>query len=327
MCETPLPGLRKLTTLKLRGYFHRGFVRWLLLEPDRIEELQLAILDRPVGSLKCRRENWLNPPPPENQRPDDFYKHREEMPEDELVKAEEHEDLTQEWVAPRALACLTPEIMSRLVSLKRLYLCKPSNGEKSMDDVLYFSTPSDERILEEWSALLQATRKTLQHLTLDQRAVAHEGAPDGSGNREFMRMCANGPSYDRFVKMVLPALLEYERCPNLKVIRLFGFEAHDEGLEDISYGGMDYPDRSVDVPGQIRAAFPDAEVSDYAGRRLIIWNDSGELLTGKLVPKSEVCARNMSALRWHQLSVISLIVQLTFYLLTRWRCARYLEQF
>jgi hypothetical protein len=50
VCEAPLPGLRKLTTLKLRGYLPKEFVRWLLKEPDRIEELQLAIFDRPVGS-------------------------------------------------------------------------------------------------------------------------------------------------------------------------------------------------------------------------------------------------------------------------------------
>jgi hypothetical protein len=297
--EAPLPGLQKLTTLKLRGYFHKEFVRWLLLEPDRIEELQLAILDRPVGSSNCRREDWVNPPPPENQRPDDFYRIREDMSEDELAKVEEHEDLAQEWVAPRALACLTPEIMSRLVSLKRLYLCKPSSGEKVLDDVLYFSTPSDEQIFEEWSALLKATRGTLQHLTLDQRVVAHEDVADGGTNREFMRQCANGPSYERFVKKVLPALLESKRCPNLKVIRLFGFEAHDEGVPKRFCNPMCYPDRSVDVPGQLRAAFPDAEVSDYAGRRLVIENNSGELASCKLVSKFEVHARGMSALRWH----------------------------
>jgi hypothetical protein len=189
--------------------------------------------------------------------------------------------------------------MSRLVSLKRLYLCKPSSGEKVLDDVLYFSTPSDEQIFEEWSALLKATRGTLQHLTLDQRVVAHEDVADGGTNREFMRQCANGPSYERFVKKVLPALLESKRCPNLKVIRLFGFEAHDEGVPKRFCNPMCYPDRSVDVPGQLRAAFPDAEVSDYAGRRLVIENNSGELASCKLVSKFEVHARGMSALRWH----------------------------
>jgi hypothetical protein len=169
-------------------------------------EAPLPGLDRPVGSSACYLR--VNSPPPENQRPE----HIEGMTEDELAKAKEHEDLEHEWVAPCALACLTPEIMSRLVSLKRLYLCKPSNGSTIDYDELYFSTPPDERILEEWSALLRVTRKTLQHLILDQRAVAPEDVGDGTDNRSYMRQCANGPSYDRFVKMVPPALLESKDC-------------------------------------------------------------------------------------------------------------------
>jgi hypothetical protein len=56
---------------------------------------------------------------------------------------------------------------------------------------------------------------------------------------------------------------ESKDCPNLKVIRLFGLEAHDEGLDEpyCEYQYVDHPRRSVDVPGQIRAAFPDAQVS------------------------------------------------------------------
>ncbi|KAJ4312542.1 hypothetical protein N0V94_007399 [Neodidymelliopsis sp. IMI 364377] len=269
--EAPVPGLRKLTTLKLRGYFSKKFVQWLLGEPGRIEELQLAILDRPVGS--SNRKEWLNPPPPENQGPE----RTDNMTKKELVTTAAYENLAQEYVAPRALTCLTPEIMLRLVSLKRLYLCKPSNGCTDDSIFLYFSTPSDERILEEWSALLKATRKTLQHLTLDQRAVAEENVADGNSNKEYMRICANGPSYDRFVKMVLPVLLDSKQCPDLKVIRLFGFEAHDGGDTEHYAAQMDHPDCSVDVPGQLRAAFPDAEVSDYAGRRVVIFNDDGEI--------------------------------------------------
>lgn len=97
-----------------------------------------------------------------------------------------------------------------------------------------------------------------------------------------MRECANGPSYDRFVKIVLPELLDSKACPDLRTIRLFGFERHDEGV-DARYSRVNYPNRSVDVPGQLRARFPDAEVSDYAGRRLVMCHWSGEIETCKFM--------------------------------------------
>ena len=173
--------------------------------------------------------------------------------------------------------------------------------------------------------VVKSDTKTLQHLILDQRAVADENVADGTDNRTYMRQCANGPSYDRFVKMVLPALPESEDCSNLKVIRLFGFEAHEEGADTTYCNYVDYPDRSVDVPGQIRAAFPDAEVSDYAGRRLISWKDSGEVIPGKSFLNSEVRAKCATALKCRLLPITLMIIQLTFYSLTRWRCARALE--
>ena len=56
---------------------------------------------------------------------------------------------------------------------------------------------------------------------------------------------------------------------------------------DLSRYDVDHPNRSVDVPGQLRAAIPGAEVSDYAVRRLIIWNDSGKVESSKSVPESK----------------------------------------
>lgn len=272
----PEHGLAKLRTLKLRGYFPKEFVQWLFEEPACIEELQLGIIDAPVGTSNVEPSEWINPPPPENHPPDDM----EGMSEEEIAKWESVESLVSEYVAPRALACLTPDIVRRLTNLKKLYLCKPANGDKLDEDFRYFSEPSDERILEEWNALIRATRKTLEHIVLDQRPVAEENCADGTTNKAYVRECANGPSYQRFVKMVLPALLEGEECPNLEVIRLFGFERFDEGVDEV-YGDPDYPDGSVDVPGQLKAAFPEAEVTSHAGRRMIIWNDSGEILSGE----------------------------------------------
>ena len=74
----------------------------------------------------------------------------------------------------------------------------------------------------------------------------------------------------------------------MKVIQLFGFEAHNEGVDEYELGyDVDHANRSVDVPGQLRAAIAGAEVSDYAVRRLIIWNDSGKVESSKSVPESK----------------------------------------
>ena len=133
----PDHGLAKLRTLKLRGYFPKEFVQWLLKEPANIKQLQLGIMDAPVGSSNVGPHEWINPPPPENRRPANM----EGMSGEEIAEWEGVEDLEQESVGPRALACLTPDIMSRLTNLKVLYLCKPANGDQLDDDFIYFSEP------------------------------------------------------------------------------------------------------------------------------------------------------------------------------------------
>ncbi|KAJ4288907.1 hypothetical protein N0V90_011248 [Kalmusia sp. IMI 367209] len=264
----PERGLGRLRTVKLRGYFPKEVVR---KEADSIEELQLGILVAPIGNECIIPNDERNSSTPEDERLEELA----DLSEEDAESVEE--DIAPDWVAPRALPCLTPRIMYHSTNLKKLYLVKPSNREKSMEFDLYFSSRSDKSILKEWNPLLKATRKTLEVLTLDQRAVAEDS------NKEFMRRCANGRSYKRFIEMVPPALLESEEYPNLKIIRVFGFEPHEEGIHKLGWIGRDYPDESVDVPGQLRAAFPDAEVTDYAGRRMIIWNGTGEVLSGKQI--------------------------------------------
>jgi hypothetical protein len=274
--SAPERSLSKLRVLKLRGYFPKAFVQWLLREPVGIEELQLAILDNPIGACCDDGEEWENPPPLENQPPEGI--HGEELA---MWESTHHEDLVHQWVAPRALACLTPGIIRRFANLKNLYLCKPSDGEDM--DVLYFSEPSDRAITEEWAALLKATRNTLQTITFDLRPVAQQDVADGSNNKDYMRECANGASYKLFVSSVLPILLESKEFANLKAVRLFGFEAHDEGVDTEYARERIYPNDSVDVPSQLQAAFPDAEIIDGVGRRLVIENDSGVVMSSEYI--------------------------------------------
>ncbi|KAF2654479.1 hypothetical protein K491DRAFT_717081 [Lophiostoma macrostomum CBS 122681] len=274
-------GLANLKTVKLRGYVDVAFVRWVLSEPAGIEELQLGILDAPVGTVLVGRERWVNPPALENR--DLEYTDEEviqSLTDEERARFGTGENLEHERVAPRARACLTRDIVVRMKSLKKVYLYKPSNGDKLNEDFLYFSEVSDKAILDEWAALLRAARATLESVTLDSRPVAEENCGDGTTNQAYVRMCANGPSYRRFVERVLPVLLEHKMWPNLQAVRLFGFERFDEGVEPEYYGDPDYPDGSVDVPGQLQDAFPEAAIESYRGRRTVIWNESGEIISG-----------------------------------------------
>ncbi|KAF2253211.1 hypothetical protein BU26DRAFT_515585 [Trematosphaeria pertusa] len=246
--------LSKLQTLKLRGYIPAEFVRYACANPSTITELQLAILDAPIGSILCRERP--NPPPPAD-------------PEDD-----EPEDFDQEVVAPRPLACLTPEIISQFTSLTHLYLCRPCDGPEPAEgytDIcdIYTSIKSDTRALKEWASLIRSTRSHLSQLTLDQRPVGNSTEPDATENAEFLEEYCNGPGYLRFVELVLPALLEDADWPALRRIRLFGFENETPG------------EKSHDLVGRLKEWFGDGvDVVNGRGRRIIMEDDTGEVQSG-----------------------------------------------
>ncbi|PVI00815.1 hypothetical protein DM02DRAFT_655060 [Periconia macrospinosa] len=270
--EHALSGLR---TVKLRGYLHKEFTQWLLKKPAGIEELHLGILDFPVAGNTD--PDWAESIPPEMRRPEDF----DELSNEERGKWESIEDLCHGSVAARALACLTPSIMEKFEKLKKIYLYKPGSPQLDNElhdlwDLLYFSVISDSQILEEWKNLIRATRATLEYIILDQRPVAHENAPDGTGNKDYMWVCACGPSYHRFVETVLPTLLESEEFTALKTIRLFGFEPDVKGPSDYVRDWTSQSITSVNMPPQLQAAFPHVEVTDHVGRRMVMNDQTGE---------------------------------------------------
>lgn len=88
-----------------------------------------------------------------------------------------------------------------------------------------------------------------------------------------MARVVNGESYEMFVETVLPVLLESSEFPALKTIRTFGFEAYDEKRKHTSNPMRlhdKYTENSVDVPGQLQAAFPNVMVTDHVGRRILM---------------------------------------------------------
>jgi hypothetical protein len=258
--EVPQHPPPKLHTLKLRGYIPAGFVQYLCQSAETIKELQLGILDVPIGSSMYNPRP--NPPPP--------------VPEDE--DEDETEDLDHDQVAPRPLACLTPSILSNFTSLTKLYLYRPSESADPGSTTLseqYISVRSDIKILNEWASLLRATRKTLKELTLEQKPVGDENEPDVTGNQTFMVSFCHERGYVRFVKIVLPVLLEKAEWPALQSIRLFGFESY--GVKP----DPSYPIREgVDLMKQLKGRFPSVDVKSELGRRMLFTEQTGEVESG-----------------------------------------------
>lgn len=257
----PAHSLLKLRTIKLRGYVPIDFVRYACANPESVIDLQLGILDVPVGS---------------NQNGD---RHSRPLPVADFEKTVENFD--HEQIAPRGLACLTSEIIPRLSSLACLYLIRPAQAKEASEERefgLYTSARSDVELLNEWASVLRIARKTVTHVTLEQRPVGEELELDRKDNYEFMITYCHGPGYKRFVEIVLPVLLEDEEWPNLHSIRLFGFEPDSTGVLQSSY--LEEVDGGVDLVEQLQKRFPSVEVASCLGRRMLFQEDSGETLYG-----------------------------------------------
>lgn len=232
-----VPPLCHLHTLHLRGYFPQQFVRWALSHPEKLQSLELSILDRPISG---DRESRMNPPP-ESTRGLNAHEDVEDdggeikwFTEDDS-DSESEEDFDHEEVAPRSLATLQgTDIPEKLSSLQTLRLIRPgesdrtNNGEwvHAWEEGAYCSIRSDMAILQEWARLIRATRGTLQHLILDQHRFCenNDSFTEGFEDAEFLEAFSPDPSVERFRDIVLPALLEDVDWLNLKSIRLYGFD-------------------------------------------------------------------------------------------------------
>ncbi|KAJ7902827.1 hypothetical protein B0H14DRAFT_3708282 [Mycena olivaceomarginata] len=197
--------LAKLRTVRLRGYLRRGFVPYICRGAPGITDLELALLDRPIGS--CLVDERQNPPPKwrDDEKDDDNEVDGdgdEDAASDNGSVAGEYDH--EECIAPRALSTFDGvDLTAQFPALTRLSLCRPTESTNSGVQDAYVSVDCDIGILEEWAALIRATRGTLEHLIL-----AQEIEMDSTGNAEFLAMFPYGPGYARFVEHCLPALLE-----------------------------------------------------------------------------------------------------------------------
>ncbi|KAJ6497309.1 hypothetical protein C8R45DRAFT_1071948 [Mycena sanguinolenta] len=261
------PPLENLHTLRLRGYLPKEFVQYLCRGTTGILDLELAVLDRPIGSTLVG--NRMNPP---RKRKSEGYEDDddddEDDDEDDTNENSDAENFKhEECIAPRALAALGDVNLDRQFPyLARLRLCRPAESlrRRSFQDV-YVSVASDIAILKEWAALIGAARGTLEHLILDQRPFAEEIEQDSTGDEEFLRTYAYGPGYDRFVKYALPVLIEDgAEWPQLKSVHLHGF---DDDAVDQSHRLLEVVAARFGPVGVV--------VRSDLGRRMVYEDDDG----------------------------------------------------
>jgi hypothetical protein len=289
--------LLRLSTLKLRGYIPAEFVGYLLRSASTITNLEMGLIDAPLGCMALLSPTPTNSEDSEDMAEDDALDIVDNLPSSSLVQPEgieniegivgsvlgEHTSPDGEVVAPRSLPCLDPSSISQFTSLTRLYLCRPSEAEDQREIMtllreIFTFVRTDQIILQEWASLLCTAKNTIAHLTFDQRPVGDENEDRGIANDEFMFSYANGPGYHRFVEHVLPVLLEDGEWPALKSIQLFGFEWDGRKVEDDWY--MERSGESVEIHKQLQRRFPNVAVSSALGRRMLFKDETGEIDSG-----------------------------------------------
>ncbi|KAJ6497337.1 hypothetical protein C8R45DRAFT_1211258 [Mycena sanguinolenta] len=270
------PPLETLRKLRLRGYVPKEFVQYLCRGATGISDLELAVLDQPIGSILA--DDRMNPPPPKRKSAgDEGGDDEEEDDEDDAEEEDDAEDFDEECIAPRALAALGDiNLAAQFSSLTRLRLCRPAESLSEPVQDTYVSVVSDVAILKEWAALIRATRGTLEHLVLDQRPFAEEIERVSTGDEEFLRAYAYGAGYDRFVEHALPALIEDGiEWPRLKSVDFHGFDVPPkDGDEDEDDGAVDKQQRLLEVvAGRFEPLGVD--VRSGLGRRMVFEDDDG----------------------------------------------------
>ncbi|KAJ7835999.1 hypothetical protein B0H13DRAFT_2107592 [Mycena leptocephala] len=269
------PPLENLRTLRLRGYLPKELVQYLGRGTTGILDLELAVLDRPIGSsLVYDRQN-----PPRKRKSEGYEDDQDDDEDDDEDDTAENSDAEsfehEECIAPRALATLEDiDLARQFSSLAHLRLCWPAESLCGGVQDVYVSVASDITILKEWAALIRATRGTLEHLILDQRPFAEEIEQDTTGDEEFLRAYAYGPGYDRFVEHALPALIEDgAEWPRLRSVHLHGFDVPPKDGGEVN-DAVDQPQRLLEV---VAARFEPlgVDVRSDLGRRMVYEDDDG----------------------------------------------------
>lgn len=297
--ESTLPPWTKLHKLCLRGYIPKSFARWAISRPERLTTLELSILDRPIGNnLHTPR---LNPPPEEESCRNSSEDTEDEggevqWAEEDLGNDSDDDDLDGEAVGPRALAILADtEIPYKMEALSTLVLTRPVQSlmRESGDpytpyrDPICCSIRSDKAILQEWIRLIRATRRTLEHLVIDQRPYCEDTEGECTNQTEFLELYPFGSGFQRFKEMVIPVLLEDVEWPALKSLQFYGFDV-PEPRKTKPHPRVPrlWPSLETKLKNSFLPAVKErfeplgVEVDSFLGRRMVFRDDDGVISSG-----------------------------------------------
>ena len=210
-----------MSTLCLRGYIPAIALEYVLSNPSQSIDFELNVFDLPIG--KDTGHNVVKNPHSQANEPINPAKDCFIYDNGEIV-----EDWTPEAIAPRPLPAFTRSYVldinhiKQLTSIRRLVLTR--HVDSSFPFTNYDSWISTAVILEEWKALLRATRNTIQYLIIDQRPCLESYAADqmSISSSDLLRHYGCGKGWQDFERIVLPVLLK-GRWPELRVIHLHGF--------------------------------------------------------------------------------------------------------
>lgn len=291
--ESTLPPLTKLCRLCLRSYIPKNFARWTMAFPEQLNTLELSILDRPIGNNLCSPRR--NPPPEKgsDQILEDIEDDGGDIPwVTEESDSESDEDFDGEAVSPRALAITEgTNIPDKLGALSTLILVRPAQYLE--DQYIRFgggtccSIRSETAILQEWTCLIRATRRTLQHLVIDQRPCCEDIETESAGQTEFLELHPFGPGFQRFKETVVPVLLEDAEWPALKSLRFYGFDV-PEPLKTQPHPRIprQFPSQEFKMMNSFLPAVKQrleplgVDIGSFLGRRMVFEDDDGVVLKG-----------------------------------------------
>ncbi|KAF5963182.1 hypothetical protein FBULB1_13574 [Fusarium bulbicola] len=220
----------KLRFLKLSGYMPREVPAWLLRAGDTLERLELDMLDRPISTY-LSNDPHFTPLPCEKINTDDGN-----------ASESDYGSLADDMIIPRPLGSIFTDCGDyklKLPKLKHLFLGQPAESCYTNDFATYsWSKRAESACYDDWFRILEASKKTLETLVLEQRPSADLIEGDGYSEDMWMEERAWSHASEILLEMVEKVMSSEANQLSLKRVYLYGIVA---GLEKDGMSFLDFP--------------------------------------------------------------------------------------